>query len=466
MRKLFLGRLTFRTATLVLIEHWLIVLAVTAATILRFDLGSVAAEMTGGSLLWRASLIAAVLQVALHYCDLYDLRTLSDRRDLVVGLIQALGGASLVLAVVYYWLPQVIIGRGVFVIASVFVIVLVAGWRLAFEWCALRVGPAERLLIVGTGAAAVALARELFDRRQELGVELVGFVDADPTLVGTSLINPGVVGTIEQIPSIVRDRKVDRVVVSLADARGKLPMDGLLSMKLNDGVQFDHLASVYEEYTGKIAVENLRPSWLIFSEGFRKSHILALSKRGLDIIAAALGLAILAPVMALVAIAIRLTSPGAALYSQRRVGKDGHIFVIYKFRSMRADAEAQTGAVWSTENDPRVTPIGRILRRTRLDEVPQLWNVLVGDMSIVGPRPERPEFVADLTTQIPFYGQRHVVRPGVTGWAQVRHSYGSTVEDALQKLQFDLFYIKHLSIAFDLFICLETLKTVLVRRGS
>ena len=353
-----------------------------------------------------------------------------------------------------------------FVIASVFVIVLVAGWRLAFEWFALRVGPAERLLIVGTGAAAVALAKELFDRRQELGVELVGFVDADPRLVGTSLINPGVVGTIAQIPSIVRERKVDRVVVSLADARGKLPMDGLLSMKLNDGVQFDHLASVYEEYTGKIAVENLRPSWLIFSQGFRKSHMLALAKRGLDLVVAAVGLAIMAPVLGLVAVAIRLTSPGPALYSQRRVGKDGHVFIIHKFRSMRADAEARTGAVWSVENDPRVTPLGRILRRTRLDEVPQLWNVLIGDMSMVGPRPERPEFVADLTTRIPFYGQRHVVRPGVTGWAQVRHSYGSTVDDALQKLQFDLFYIKHLSIAFDLFICLETLKTVLVRRGS
>ncbi len=283
MKKLFLGRLTLRTATLVLIEHGLIVFAVMLAAAIRFDSGVVAAELSSGSLLWRAALIAGVLQVALHYCDLYDLRTLADRRNLVVGLIQALGGASLILAVLYYWLPQLIIGRGVFVIASVFVILLVAGWRLAFEWFALRVGPAERLLIVGTGGAAVALAKELFDRRQELGVELVGFVDVDPKLVGTSLINPGVIGTIDEIPTIVRERKVDRVVVSLADARGKLPMDGLLSMKLNDGVQFDHLASVYEEYTGKIAVENLRPSWLIFSQGFRKSQIVALTKRGLDV---------------------------------------------------------------------------------------------------------------------------------------------------------------------------------------
>jgi sugar transferase (PEP-CTERM system associated) len=322
------------------------------------------------------------------------------------------------------------------------------------------------LLIVGTGGAAVALAQELHDRRHELGVELVGFVDPDPALVGTSLINPGVVGTVAEIPSIVRQRKVDRVVVSLADARGKLPMDSLLRMKLNDGVQFDHLASVYEEYTGKIAVENLRPSWLIFSQGFRKSRLLALSKRLVDVVGAALGLAILAPVMAVVAIAVRVSSPGPALYSQRRVGKNGRIFIIHKFRSMRVDAEARTGAVWSTENDPRVTPLGRILRRTRLDEVPQLWNVLAGAMSFVGPRPERPEFVADLTAQIPFYGQRHVVRPGLTGWAQVRHTYGSSVEDALQKLQFDLFYIKHVSLAFDVFIGLETMKTVLVRRGS
>ena len=459
-------RVAVRIATLAIIEHVLIVLAVGLAAAIRFDAGMLQHELTTGNLIWRASLIAAVLQVSLHYCDLYDLRTLTDRRELVIGLIQALGAASLVLAVLYYWLPALIIGRGVFVIASVFVMVLVAGWRLAFEWLSLRVGPAERLLIVGTEGAAVALARELFDRRQELGVEIVGFVDSNPAMVGTPLINPGVIGTVDEIPQIVRERKVDRVVVSLADARGKLPMDGLLSMKLNDGVQFDHLASIYEKYTGKIAVENLRPSWLIFSSGFRKSHVIGAAKRLLDLSLAILGLLIAAPLMGVIAIAVRLSSPGPAFYSQRRVGKDGRVFSIHKFRSMYVDAEARTGAVWATENDPRVTPVGRFLRRCRFDEIPQLWNVLIGDMSFVGPRPERPEFVASLTEQIPFYGQRHVVRPGVTGWAQVRHSYGFSVEDALQKLQFDLFYIKNMSIGFDLFICLETLKTVLVRRGS
>ena len=447
---------------LIAVEYALIVVSVLTATVTR--LGFPVEDLTGVVL--RASLIAVVLHVCLHCVDLYDLRTLSDRRDLFTRLLRALGAASLILAVLYYWIPTLVIGRGVFLIASVFVVALVVGWRVAFEWLSLRIAPAERLLIVGTNAGAVDLARELYDRRQELGVELVGFVDTDPGRVGTSLINPGVVGTVDDIPEIVRQRSVDRVVVSLTDARGKLSMDQLLEIKLNRGVRFSHLATVYEDYTGKIAVENLRPSWLIFSEGFRKTRALNATKRVLDVLLSAVGLLLVLPLTVLVAIALRWTSPGPVFYSQQRVGKDGRVFTIHKFRSMRADAEKGTGAVWSSEGDPRVTPVGRFLRRSRLDELPQLWNVLKGDMSVVGPRPERPEFVTELTQAIPFYGQRHVVRPGLTGWAQVRHSYGSTANDALQKLQYELFYIKHMSIAFDMFIILETAKTVLVRRGS
>jgi sugar transferase (PEP-CTERM system associated) len=275
-----------------------------------------------------------------------------------------------------------------------------------------------------------------------------------------------VIGTLEDIPSIVRARRIDRVVVSLADARGKLPMDKLLELRM-DGVNFDHLASVYEEYTGEIAVENLRPSWLVFSEGFRKTRWLLAAKRVLDLALASLGLLLALPTKAAIALAVRLTSPGPVYYSQRRVGYYGRIFTVHKFRSMREDAEAGTGPVWASKHgDPRVTPIGRLLRKSRLDELPQLWNVLTGDMSLVGPRPERPEFVTGLTQQIPFYGQRHIVRPGLTGWAQVRYTYGATTEDALQKLQFDLFYIKNLSIALDLYILFETVKTVLLRRGA
>ena len=271
---------------------------------------------------------------------------------------------------------------------------------------------------------------------------------------------------VDDIPAIVRQRKVDRVVVSLADARGKLPMQKLLEMKL-DGVTFDHLPSVYEEYTGKIAIENLRPSWIIFSGGFRKSSAVATCKRLADAGIASLALIAALPIMGLIALAVRLTSPGPVLYHQRRVGRHGALFPVHKSRSMRHGAEAESGPVWaSKDGDPRVTPIGAFLRRSRLDEVPQLWNVPKGDMSFVGPRPERPEFVEELTQQIRFYGQRHIVRPGLTGWAQVRYTYGATTEDALQKLQFDLYYIKNLSIALDLFIIFETVKPFVLGKGA
>jgi sugar transferase (PEP-CTERM system associated) len=463
MMKLLGRMVSARTLSLVLVEFILIVLAVDIAALLR--LGPVPLRALNSWTL-RAMVVAAVLQWCLHYADLYDLRRLSDRRDTISRLLQALGAACVILAIVYYWIPQLMIGRGVFALATTLVIAFSAGWRIAFEWMARRGRPVERLLIVGTSAAAVTLARELFERRAELGVDLVGFVDQDPRLVGQPMINPGVIGVVGEIPEIVKTRKVDRVVVSLADARGKLDMDALLAMKINAGVRFDHLASVYEQYTGKIAVENLRPSWLIFSDGFTKSTRFEAAKRVLDLLFAGVALIIAAPVVAMAAAAIRMTSRGPVLYAQTRVGKGGAPFTIYKFRSMRVDAEQMSGAVWSPRNDPRVTGLGRFLRRSRLDELPQLWNVLRGDMSFVGPRPERPEFIAELTRRIPYYGQRHVVRPGLTGWAQVRHSYGSTVEDAQEKLQYELFYIKHMSVPFDLYIVLETVKTVLMRAGS
>ena len=468
MYRIITGTFSPRRIALVLVEHALIVLSVLLAVVTRLGIDSAVGAASDWTL--RGIVVAAVLQVCLHCSDLYDMRTLSDHRVLLIGLLRSLGAASLILAILYYWIPGLGLGRGVFTLATVLIIMLVGGWRLAFEWISLRGQPAERLLIVGTGVAAISLARELGSRRSEFGVELVGFVDSDPSRVGLRLADdgtvPDVIGTVKDIPVIVRGRHVDRVVVSLADARGKLNMDELLSMKLNDGVRFDHLASVYEEYTGKIAVENLRPSWMIFSEGFNKSDTMEAIKRASDVAFASLGLLLAAPLMLAAWIGIRVGSPGPAIYSQTRVGKDGVPFTIHKFRSMRADAEATSGAVWAKQNDPRVTKLGRFLRRTRLDELPQLWNVLRGDMSFVGPRPERPEFVAGLTREIPFYGQRHVVRPGLTGWAQVRHRYGASVDDSQEKLQYDLFYIKHMSIAFDLYIMLETVKTVLVRGGS
>ena len=461
MRAIVLRGVTWRAMGLIVCETVVIVGAVGLAAYIR--LGRLELSWAG-DLLPKAVLIAFVAQLCLYFADLYDFRVITDLRELFIRAVQALGATSLILAGTYFWLPDLIVGRGVFMLAAVFVIVLVFGWRIAFEWGTHRIGPRERLLLVGTSDAAVRLAKELYDRR-DLGVEIVGFIDPDPARVGEPLINPGIIGTVEDIPAIVRARSVDQVVVSLSDARGKLPMDKLLEMKL-DGVSFEHLASVYEKYTGKIAVENLRPSWLIFSPGFKKSRFQQFAKRALDVFMSLVGLIVAAPIMLAVAAAVRLTSRGPVLYSQQRVGQHGRVFTVHKFRSMQDDAEKETGAVWARVNDDRITPLGYFLRRTRLDELPQLWNVLSGHMSFVGPRPERPEFVSSLTHQIPFYGQRHTVRPGLTGWAQVRYTYGASVEDAMQKLQFDLFYIKNMSIALDLFIIAKTVKTVLMQRGA
>jgi sugar transferase (PEP-CTERM system associated) len=458
MARLFRQRVTWRVFALIASETALIVAAVSLSGYIRL-----ADSVFSVHDLSKTLLVGLVCQVCLYYAELYDFRILSDRRELFVRLLQAIGSASLILAGLYFWFPSLVIGRGVALLSAFFVLSAVAGWRILFEWVTGRLRYRERLLLVGTSASAIALARELYDRK-ELGIHIVGFIDPDPSRVGSPVLNPRVIGTVDDIPDIVRAHGVDRVVVSLADARGRLPMDKLLDIKLG-GVTFDHLATVYEEYTGKIAVENLRPSWLIFSEGFRKSQLLQTTKRCLDIVAAVIGVVCLLPVMAAVFVAIRLSSPGGALFRQERVGRNGRVFTLYKFRSMQVGAEALTGAVWARPGDVRITPVGRIIRKTRLDELPQFWNVLRGDMSLVGPRPERPEFVQGLTKRIPFYGQRHVVKPGLTGWAQVRYTYGSSVEDAMEKLQYDLFYIKNMSIGLDLFIIFKTIQTVILRRG-
>jgi sugar transferase (PEP-CTERM system associated) len=461
-----MSQVTWRPRTLILCETALIISAVSISMYSRFGAQAWDSMLyEGGGV--KVLLIAAASQLCLYYSNLYDLKTISDRRDLFIRITQAVGATSLLLALIYYWFPYLIIGRSVALVAGGLMISLVAGWRLIFEWVTKRMAPRERLLLVGTGPSAVLLAAEIHRRRQEFGTEIIGFIDPDPARVGAPVINPGVIGTVEDIPSIVRARSVDRVVVSLAHARGKLPMQKLLHMKLEGVTTFDHLATVYEEYTGKIALENLRPSWLIFSSGFRKTRPLVAAKRLMDVVASGAGLILLSPLMLLIAAAVRMTSRGPALYHQRRVGQYGRVFTLHKFRSMRTDAEAQTGAVWaSKKGDPRVTRIGLFLRLTRLDELPQLWNILVGDMSLVGPRPERPEFVTSLTKEIPFYSERHVAKPGLTGWAQVRYTYGASVEDAMEKLQYDLYYIKHMSLSLDLFIVVSTIKTVFLRLGA
>jgi sugar transferase (PEP-CTERM system associated) len=452
---------TARPALILGLQSGLIMGAVIVGQILR--LGSSRAPEVVGAV--PGLLNAALVALACHFClslnDLYDLRVLNNRRTFLIRVLKSLFAISMILAGLYFWFPAIALSPG----AVVPVVVVVAGWRIVSEWLTRFVNPAERWLLVGATTGSVDLARELIDRREELGVDIVGFVDADSACLGARIGPLSVIGTIDEIPSIVRERSIDRVVVSLADARGRMPMEALLEMKLG-GVSFDHLASAYERYTGKIAIENLRPSWFIFSRGFHKSVRSTIAKRTLDLVIATAGLLTALPIMALVAVLVPLTSRGPVFYTQRRVGESGRLFTIRKFRTMKDQAEAGTGAVWAQANDRRITGLGRWLRKTRLDELPQLWNVLAGDMSLVGPRPERPEFVGELSQTISFYGQRHVVKPGLTGWAQVQYRYGSTVEDALQKLQYDLYYIKHRSIALDLLVMVKTINIVLMRRGT
>jgi sugar transferase (PEP-CTERM system associated) len=341
---------------------------------------------------------------------------------------------------------------------------IVIGWRVAYERLS-RIGPfKERIVVVGTGALARRVVKEVLDHHAT-EYDILGFVEQDTARVGESVVNPRVIGDVDLLETLARRQRVDKVIVALPDRRGKLPVTELLQCKYY-GTQVDDGVNFYEQLVGKILVESLRPSWFIFSSGFKQPKAVLLAKRALDIIGALALLAATFPLFLLVAPVIRLESPGPAFFRQKRVGERGRVFTLLKFRSMNLNAETETGPVWAQKNDPRVTRLGRFMRKTRIDELPQLINVLRGDMSFVGPRPERPYFVSKLKRQIPFYALRHSLKPGITGWAQIRYPYGATVEDALEKLQYDLFYIKHLSLWLDVMIVLETIKVVLIGRGA
>jgi sugar transferase (PEP-CTERM system associated) len=263
----------------------------------------------------------------------------------------------------------------------------------------------------------------------------------------------------------VNHLRANRIVVAMGDRRGKLPVELLLSMK-SQGVRIEDGTEVYEAITGKVPIECVRLGWLLFSPGCHASRLFLFYKRLASVMVSSLGLLLVLPLIPFIVLAIKLTSPGPLLYGQKRVGRDGRVFTCFKFRTMRADAEKECGPTWATDNDPRITRVGKFLRLSRMDEIPQLLNVLKGDMSLVGPRPERPEFVEKLAREIPFYQLRHTLRPGITGWAQVRYKYGSSIEDAREKLCYDLFYIKNMSLGLDLLIVFSTIKIILLGRGA
>ena len=407
----------------------------------------------------RALALLLGLKACFFWAGLYDFRHMPTRRTFWVRLA---AGVAIVGALAWgLWclLSDESIAFSAFLLGFVPAVVL---GRVSYEWVSRLPRFRKRLLFLGVGRQARRTARDLLDHRSRY-FEIVGFLGEQQEELGWRLGGRAVLGTYADLERIVEEQRVDQVVVAVADRRRQLPLQELLRVRLR-GVEIVEEARVHEEIAGKIPVADLRPSWLIFSEGVSNSTLRVRTKRLFDVCAAALGILLAAPIAFAVALAVRLDSRGPVIYRQRRVGQGGREFVLYKFRSMRADAEKEGKPQWAREDDPRITRVGRILRRTRLDELPQLWNVLQGTMSFVGPRPERPFFVEQLRNRIPFYDQRHAVKPGLTGWAQVRFRYGSDETDATEKLRFDMYYIKHHSVLLDLRILLETVKVVLDRR--
>jgi sugar transferase (PEP-CTERM system associated) len=411
--------------------------------------------------LWKVVLVTALCELCFYYNDLYDLTCVHARGELLVRVLRGTGAAAIALAAVSILLPSARLGSGTFLMTLGVLVVAMPLWRVAFD--GLTSGPRleERVLVVGTGPLALTVARQI-RAQHDFAYRLVGFIE-DPAGVGSGAAAP-ILGAPADLPRIVEAHGIGRIVVGLTDRRGQLPIDELLHAKLA-GVRVEDAATTYERMTGKILVDDLKPSWLIFSDGFQASRATRVVKRLFDLVGALIGFTLAAPIMLLTACAIRLDSPGPALYRQERVGENGRIFTLCKFRSMRIDAEQGT-PIWARDRDHRVTRVGRFIRFSRLDELPQFWNVLRGEMSFVGPRPERPFFVRQLAEAIPFYQARHAVKPGVTGWAQVRYRYGCSVEDALEKLRYDLYYIKHLSLVFDLTILVDTIKVMACGKGA
>ena len=411
----------------------------------------------------KVLLIVVVVQLSLYYFDLYDLKIFRSNVELAIRLLQSLGVSSIFLAILYYLFPFLIVGRGIFLISLGFMGAVIVSWRIIYNHILKAKQLDQRIMIIGSGQLAKSIAIEIIDKA-DTGFNVIGFITDNPERVGEKLVNPSVIGDQSQILEIAMKEKVNRIIVALEERRGKFPEDQLLSCKMRgipveDGIEF------YEHLTGRLQVESLRPSALIFSDGFKKSKLTMWMKRVFGFSFSFVGLALLSPLILMISILIKLESRGPIFYRQERVGENGKVFKLLKFRSMVENAEAN-GPVWAEANDKRITRVGRWIRKWRLDEIPQMFNVLKGDMSFVGPRPERPYFVEILRKEIRYYDRRFSVKPGITGWAQIKYQYGASKIDALEKLKYDLYYIKNLSPLFDLLIIFETIKVVLFGKGA
>ncbi|MBL8727611.1 MAG: YraN family protein [Planctomycetes bacterium] len=419
--------------------------------------------------------LAIICQASMSYCELYDWKKAQNRAELGNRLVRACGGALVAMSLLAVTAPPSMfffpgladVGADTWKLIVLLAIgfVCVYLFRHGFHWFFYRWRFGERVVVLGSSTEALNLARMIADSPMA-GFEVFGLVtEAEQPSLETRPDDPPVLGTLDSLRDLCRSEGISRVVVALRERRGKVPVDRLLECRM-DGVQIEERESMYERLTGKLAVESMRPSYLIYGRGFARDPMTMVLKRVLDILASLVGLVASLPICLLAAAAVRCTSHGPVFFRQERVGQDGQTFRLIKFRTMRVDAERESGPVWAEKNDSRVTFVGRFLRRTRIDEIPQFLNILGGQMSFVGPRPERPHFVEQLTHEIPFYPLRHTVKPGLTGWAQVRHPYGASIDDAREKLRYDLYYIKNTGLVFDLTIILRTVNVILRGHGA
>jgi sugar transferase (PEP-CTERM system associated) len=401
--------------------------------------------------------LTVLVAIMSYYFDLYEPTLLFDRGEIYFRTLLVLGCVCILISILLYFYPDLEITHNAFAFSFVLMSILLIAWRKLFPWIISNSIFRERVYILGEGDHAESIAR-IVRQRRDLGMDVVGCQYSLPD--GTRGENATVA-----VQSMLRMKSpVNRVIIAMEDHRESLPTEDLLILRFQ-GVVLEESGALLERLYGKIPLSGLRPSDFLYVEGFRIRPSQQITRRIASTIAAAVGLLLFAPFFPFVMLLVKLSSPGPIFFCQVRVGEGGKNFNVYKFRTMRTDAEAM-GAQWASKNDPRITKVGKFMRKTRLDEIPQLWNVLRGDMGFVGPRPERPEFVPWLAEQLPFYNLRHMIRPGLTGWAQVRYGYGATLEEAQEKLEYDLYYLKHASLGLDLLIMFETIKIILHRRGA
>lgn len=407
-------------------------------------------------------LIVLCALLGMYMQDLYTDIYVKSRIVLVQQILFMMGAAFLMQSAVSY-LTGLRMPLRIMIPGSLLAATAIFGWRLFFTSYALHMVGRDHLLLVGSSPLLAEITTHIQDH-PEKGLHVIGRL-VDTHEPGSEVAGAKVLGGAGDLRAVVAATQPTRIVVGMSERRGRMPVSELLDLRFSGHI-VEEVATVYERVCGRVSLKELRPSQLIYSGALDPGARTLRNQAIWNVAAAAVGVVIAAPLMILTWLAVKLTSPGPALYRQVRVGLGGAPFTLYKFRSMRLDAEALTGAVWASKDDPRITKVGKIIRKIRFDELPQLFNVLRGEMTVVGPRPERPEFVKTLSEQIPYYRQRHAVHPGITGWAQINYKYGDTIEDTVTKLEYDLYYIKHTSFTMDMYIIFHTVKAMLLTRGA